>query len=88
VPTSSGALAAGGETTADQAGLAAAYGQLPLSFEANQGQTEASVDFLAHGQGYTLLLSAGEARLSLRPPAPASATRDLATADQASRVLR
>jgi len=32
------------------------YGQLPLSFEANQGQTDDQVQFLAHGPGYTLFL--------------------------------
>ncbi len=32
----------------------ARYGQLPLSFEANQGQTDGQVQFLARGQGYTL----------------------------------
>ncbi len=30
------------------------YGRLPLSFEANHGQTDASVDFLARGAGYNL----------------------------------
>ena len=30
---------------------------LPLNFEANQGQTDDSVDFLARGQGYTLFLT-------------------------------
>lgn len=29
------------------------YGKLPLSFEANQGQTDSRVRFLAHGGGYT-----------------------------------
>jgi hypothetical protein len=50
----------------------AGYGKLPLSFEANQGQTDPSVQFLAHGQGYTFVLSPGEAALSLRAAAPAS----------------
>ena len=45
------------------------YGQLPLSFEANQGQTDAQVQFLAHGQGYTLFLTAREAVFNFRPPA-------------------
>jgi hypothetical protein len=38
-----------------------AYGQLPLSFEANRGQADASVNFLARGAGYTLALSPTEA---------------------------
>ena len=35
------------------------YGCLPLSFEANAGQTDASVDFVARGKGYSLFLTAG-----------------------------
>jgi hypothetical protein len=42
-----------------------AYGQLPMSFEANQGQTDAQVNFLSRGSGYTLFLTPGEAVLSL-----------------------
>src|SRR5215471_6016950 len=45
------------------------YGHLPLSFEANQGQTDDQVQFLAHGQGYTLFLTAHEAVFAFRPPA-------------------
>src|SRR6266481_1062114 len=32
------------------------YGQLPLAFEANQGQADAQVKFLSRGSGYTLFL--------------------------------
>jgi hypothetical protein len=31
------------------------YGQLPMSFEANRGQSDAAVKFLARGDGYGLL---------------------------------
>ena len=41
------------------------YGRLPLSFEAKHGQTDASVDFLARGDGYNLFLSSTEAVLVL-----------------------
>jgi uncharacterized protein (TIGR03437 family) len=44
------------------------YGRLPLSFEANHGQTDASVKFLSRGNGYTLFLTATEAVLALRKP--------------------
>jgi hypothetical protein len=44
------------------------YGQLPLSFEANRGQTDARVKFLACGQGLALFLTANEAMLNLRKP--------------------
>lgn len=43
-----------------------AYGKLPLSFEANQGQTDSQVKFLARGSGYTLFLTGDEAVLQLR----------------------
>jgi hypothetical protein len=47
-----------------------AFGQVPLSFEANQGQTDPQVKFLARGQGYTLFLTGrGEAVLTLGNPA-------------------
>lgn len=52
----------------------APYGRLPLSFEANQGQTDAAVDFLARGQGYSLYLSPNETVLSLRAAATPSST--------------
>jgi uncharacterized protein (TIGR03437 family) len=41
------------------------YGRLPLSFEANQGQAEAAVKFLARGGNGTLALSTTEAILAL-----------------------
>ena len=40
------------------------YGKLPLSFEANQGQTDAQVRFLSRGPGYTLFLTGDEAVFS------------------------
>src|SRR5438094_10478985 len=43
----------------------AAYGKLPLSFEANQGQTDPQVKFLSRGRGYTLFLTPTEAVLTL-----------------------
>jgi hypothetical protein len=49
-----------------QAAMAATYGRIPLSFEANQGQTDPSVQFLSRGQGYTLFLRPNEAVLALR----------------------
>src|SRR5205807_1317096 len=42
------------------------YGKLPLSFEANQGQTDPRVKFLSRGSGYTLFLTGDEAVLALR----------------------
>ncbi|MCA1557493.1 MAG: hypothetical protein LC731_03015, partial [Acidobacteria bacterium] len=42
-----------------------AYGQLPLSFEANRGQAKEDVNFVARGAGYTLALSPAEANFVL-----------------------
>jgi hypothetical protein len=39
--------------------------QTPLAFEANQGQTNGRVDFLARGPGFTMFLTPREAVLSL-----------------------
>ncbi len=41
------------------------YGKLPLSFEANTGQTDQRVKFLSRGGGYTLFLTSNEAVLAL-----------------------
>ena len=43
-----------------------AYGQLPLSFEANRGQAAESIDFVARGPGYAVALSPTEATFALR----------------------
>ena len=45
--------------------VAANYGKLPLSFEANQGQTDPQVRFLSRGQGYSLFLTDQAAVLAL-----------------------
>jgi hypothetical protein len=42
-----------------------AYAKVPLSFEANVGQTDPRVKYVAHGDGYNLFLTPGEAVLSL-----------------------
>jgi hypothetical protein len=49
----------------DKPQLVETYGKLPLSFEANQGQTDRQVKFLARGRGYTLFLTPTEAVLAL-----------------------
>ena len=41
-----------------------AYGQIPLSFEANHGQTDSQVKYFSRGKGYTLFLTSNEAVLS------------------------
>ena len=42
------------------------YGQLPLGFEINEGQTDARVKFLSRGAGYNLFLTSSETILSLQ----------------------
>ena len=53
---------------AAQARVRETYGKFNLSFEANRGQSEADVEFLSRGDGYTLLLKATEVRLVLDQP--------------------
>jgi Beta-propeller repeat len=43
------------------------YGNLPVTFEANQGQFDAQAKFVARGKGYSAFLTAGGMVLSLRP---------------------
>jgi uncharacterized protein (TIGR03437 family) len=42
---------------------------VPLSFEANQGQTDSQVKFLSRGDGYSLFLTSHEVVFTLRTPA-------------------
>jgi hypothetical protein len=48
------------------------YGKLPLSFEANVGQADPSVQFLAHGPGFGLYLTGTEAVMVLNQGSGAS----------------
>ena len=50
------------------------YGKLPLSFEANQGQTDKQVNFLTRGNGYSVFLTPTEAVLTQRQTPSQSAT--------------
>jgi hypothetical protein len=45
--------------------LAEEYGQLPLAFDKNLGQTDSRVRFLARGRGYEMFLTPAEAVLAL-----------------------
>jgi uncharacterized protein (TIGR03437 family) len=46
------------------------WGDIPLSFEPNQGQAPAKVRYLARGSSYTLYLACGETVLSARGQTP------------------
>jgi hypothetical protein len=63
--------------------------QLPISFEANQGQTDSQVRFLAHEPGYTLFLTPQEALLALDAgkPVPAAWSGPFSPDIAASSVL-
>src|SRR5688572_3861552 len=50
---------------AERSQITEAFHQQPLRFEANLGQTDAEVKFLARGLGYSLFLTANEAVFSL-----------------------
>jgi uncharacterized repeat protein (TIGR01451 family) len=66
-----------------------AYGKLPLAFEANLGQTDGGVDFVARGVGYGMFLTSGGAALSLagREPGRGEVVRlEFAGANQAVQV--
>ena len=64
------------------------YAELPLSFEANQGQADASAKFLAHGRGYSLYLTGDAAVLALCNVAPRTARRGLAISASHLRASR
>jgi hypothetical protein len=73
------------QAAASNAQLLGAYGKLALAFEANQGQTNSAVQFLARGNGYTLFLTQGDAVLRLRGQAADVVLRmNLVGADQNS----
>jgi hypothetical protein len=56
-------------SAAQRQNFTSAYGNLPLAFEANEGQTAPPVHYIARGQGYQLFLTNQEAVLTLRHPA-------------------
>jgi hypothetical protein len=79
VPKSAGANGSSEPDPAMQAKVAESYGKLPLSFEANHGQTDGRVKFLSRTGGFTLFLAGDEAVLALRgsaakKPAPKGAS--------------
>jgi hypothetical protein len=68
-----------GLTPAKKLELAGTYGKIPLSFEANQGQTNPRVKFLSRGSGYSLFLTPTEAVLTLRSSGPGSKAKSQET---------
>jgi len=62
----------GAASSAEKARLAKAYGNLPMTFEPNRGQTDARVKFLSRGLGYQLFLTQSQSVLSLKQRPAAS----------------
>ncbi len=75
----SAAPPAGGVTPTQEAAVKESFGQLPLYFEQNVGQTDAQVHFFARGPGYGLYLTSTEAVMVLQRPTPAAADDPLAS---------
>src|SRR3989475_6613467 len=90
-PSGRSTLAANGSlpgTKANQQGqarLVETYGKLPLSFEANRGQTDNKVRFLARGRDYALFLTATEAVLSFKKRAEPGGDDELSPETHAPR---
>jgi hypothetical protein len=59
-----------------------AYGNLPLSFEANRGQTESEVKFISRGRGHSLFLTSTEAVLRLSNRGARTAGSELRTSSK------
>jgi hypothetical protein len=64
------------------------YGKIPLGFEVNQGQTDAQVQFLSRGAGYTVFLTPTSAVLSLRQRDAGSQKAEFAGSKRPANVLR
>jgi Beta-propeller repeat len=69
-----------------------AYGNLPLSFEANRGQTAPSAQFLARGAGYSLFLTGDGAvfvmsRRDKQAPRPLEPTKHRVTQEATNSAL-
>jgi len=63
---------------AEQPRIATSFGNLPLSFEPNRGQTDPQVKFLSHSSHYNLFLTSDEAVFTLPIAAPDKATSRMA----------
>src|SRR5947199_137857 len=59
-------------TTQTKKQIARAYGALPLSFEANRGQATDDTDFIARGNGYSMLLKSTGATIKRKVTKPRS----------------
>ena len=68
---------------ADQANrVRSNFGALPLAFEANQGQTDPQVKYIARGSGYTVFLTPDQTVFALRSSSPTSSAPASSPADR------
>lgn len=74
-PVSRPASQPGEVTPATRARINASFAALPLAFEANEGQTDPQVKYMARGNGYTLFLTSGDAVLSLASASSSAQSR-------------
>ena len=65
----------------------ASYAKLPLSFEANRGQADARVRFLARAGGYTIFLTGDEAVLEMQESGVRSPESEVSPTDGPARAL-
>jgi len=78
-------------TPVERASIVESYGQIPLAFEANEGQTDPQVKFVSRGPGYSLFLTTNEAVLTLHRASrhePDSPRAKAALQEENSAVLR
>jgi len=68
--------------------LVETYGKMPMRFEANQGQADANVKFLARGAGYRLFLTENESVIAMRKPLTIGSSSASETGNLASTSLR
>jgi Beta-propeller repeat len=64
-------------TPAEHARINAAYAALPLAFEANQGQVDPQVKYMARGNGYKLYLASSEVVFTLHKRGEDSEVRQM-----------
>jgi hypothetical protein len=82
--SAAGAMSAPSEAVRQQ--IVSNYARLPLSFEANRGQSDAQVKFLSRGRGYTLFLTSTEAMLALQKDREPAGTPSLLPTEPALSV--
>jgi len=65
-------------STAAGASPSEAFQRTPLTFERNVGQADSKYGFVAHGNGYSLLLSPSQALLAFQTPGSSTASQNAA----------